>query len=394
MFWTHPVDGRVQTLRTLTDGKFGELPWIDPEGNRSIEISFDMLENHEEDVWYRVVHCDRNWEASDISEMDYAEGFMPVRVNDRRPSWNTYVNYWHYSVTFPNDDIRLLLSGNYAVIFHAEDDPDTPLAVATFSVTEQNAVVSGEVSPNTDIDYLAFHQQLTLALTWSEQQLLWLDATGEVTLAVTQNRQARTRRLITAPSRIEPGRAWYEHLRPLIFEAGNNWRRFEFVDKRYVTIGVEAVGYHPPYYYAKLVADEPKVTQHYLYDQDQDGRFLIAARNTDDADVEADYFYAQWTLNMPQTLNPVYLTGDFLYDNLSADTQLQWDAAEGVYHYERLLKQGAYNYQYVTSPDGVHLTYAQTEGNHYEAENEYEVYVYYRPTGGRYDRLLAVATFK
>lgn len=394
MFWTHPIDGRVQTLRTVTDNDFLQLPWIDQEGNRRIEISFDMLENEEEDIRYRVVHCDRNWEATDISELDYADGFMPVTVNDRRPSWNTFVNYWHYSVTFPNDDIRLLLSGNYAVIFHTEDDPDTLLAVATFSVTEQSAFVNGTVSPNTDIDYLAFHQQLTLNLSWSREQLPWLDPGSEVTLAVTQNRQARTRRLITAPSRMDASHAWYEHLRPLIFEAGNNWRRFEFTDKKYVTIGVESVGYHAPYYYARLITDEARAAGHYIYDRDQEGRFLIAARGTDDADVEADYFYAQWTLDIPQTLTPVYLTGDFLYGNLSDDTRMRWDADEGVYHCEKLLKQGAYNYQYVTSPDGAHLTFAQIEGNYYEAQNEYEVYVYYRPTGGRYDRLLSVATFK
>lgn len=378
----------------MADGDFRQLPWTDLEGNRQIEISFDMLEPNEEDVRYRVVHCDRNWEADDLSELDYADGFMPARVEHRYPSWNTRTNYWHYSVTFPNDDIRLLLSGNYAVVFHTEDDPEKPLAVATFSVTEQNAVVSGEVSPNTDIGYLAFHQQLTLALSWSQQHLPWIDPTNEVTLAVTQNRQAHTRRLITAPSRIEPSRAWYEHLRPLIFEAGNNWRRFEFVDEHYVTIGVEALSYHPPYYYVLLNRDESKAQAHYTYDQDQEGRFLIAARGADNADLEAEYFWAQWTLDIPQTLTPIYLTGDFLYGNLSSDTQMEWDPEQGVYHYEHLLKQGAYNYQYVTSPDGIHLTTSQIEGNHYEAENEYEVYVYYRPTGGRYDRLLSVALFQ
>ena len=33
------------------------------------------------------------------------------------------------------------------------------------------------------------------------------------------------------------------------------------------------------------------------------------------------------------------------------------------------------------------------EGNHYQAENEYTLLVYYTPIGGRYDRLVGMKTF-
>lgn len=70
--------------------------------------------------------------------------------------------------------------------------------------------------------------------------------------------------------------------------------------------------------------------------------------------------------------------------------------------YEKLipLKQGAYNYQYLTLPKGavtpegfstVPASTATVEGNHYETVNEYLVLVYYRAPGDRHDRLLGAS---
>ncbi|MFR5942933.1 MAG: hypothetical protein ACLUIE_13980 [Parabacteroides merdae] len=58
-------------------------------------------------------------------------------------------------------------------------------------------------------------------------------------------------------------------------------------------------------------------------------------------------------------------------------------------------KQGSYNYQYLFAPDG--STVGETgpiEGNYYQTQNEYTIYVYYRPMGARYDRLIGVTTVR
>ena len=59
------------------------------------------------------------------------------------------------------------------------------------------------------------------------------------------------------------------------------------------------------------------------------------------------------------------------------------------------MKQGNYNYQYLFVPEG--QTVGQTapiEGDFFETENKYSVYVYYRPMGARYDRLIGVSTIR
>ncbi|MDE6165655.1 MAG: DUF5103 domain-containing protein, partial [Muribaculaceae bacterium] len=48
-----------------------------------------------------------------------------------------------------------------------------------------------------------------------------------------------------------------------------------------------------------------------------------------------------------------------------------------------LLKQGMYNFQYVTTSGANPI-----EGDHYETGNEYLCLLYYCPPGARYDRLI------
>ena len=63
-----------------------------------------------------------------------------------------------------------------------------------------------------------------------------------------------------------------------------------------------------------------------------------------------------------------------------------------MYETALLLKQGAYNYQYLTMPRGSTKAESTTiEGDKYETRNEYLVKVYNRDPMTRYDRLIAVA---
>lgn len=395
-YYTHPLNDSIRTLQVIVDDDFTRLPVVDLKGNSRLSIAFDFLATEVPHLCYRVVHCSQDWEESSMSELDYLEGFQPVRVDRVTPSFNTFTSYYHYQVDFPNENVRLKLSGNYAVLFHMEDDPDDIVAIATFGVSEQMAFVTGEVSGVTDVDYRSQHQQLNLELTWSSKQMPHLDPSRDVRIVVYQNNRRDTRRDLRAPSRMDREKAVYEHQRDLIFEGGNVYRRFEFIDERYASLGVDKVRYKAPFYHVMLMPDAAKVTKAYFYDKDQHGRYVIHALRVDDVATQGEYFYAHFSLEAP--LKPqgqeIYLTGDFTYGNFDDEYQMQYDAATGLYHQEVLLKQGAYNYQYVVGnpmDEKRCMSTSMVEGNHYESKNEYEIYVYYRPFGARYDRLLGTA---
>ena len=385
VYKTSPQVSEIKSLQTLVDGDVMGLPVIDSEFGHTIEISFDYLSDQQPWLSYSLVHCDSEWRADGLNDAEYADGFFPVRITDVEPSFNTLIPYYHHSLHFPNDDVSLKASGNYAVLIHPDDDLDKVVAVATFSVSEKQVFVSGHADANTDIDFLQSHQQLSLVLSWNQNIMPFVNPATDIHLVVRQNRRDDTRRLISMPTRMNAGRADYEHIGDLIFEAGNNYRRFEFTDVRYAVLGVSRVIYEAPYYMAMLYTDHPRTSGSYLYDQDQSGRFVIHALHTDNESTEAEYFKACFMLKAPASLDSsgIYLQGDFTYGDYSDEFRLEYDAQNDVYFKEVLLKQGAYNYQYVVDHKASII-----EGNYYETSNEYDVYVYYRPNGARYDRLL------
>lgn len=401
-YYTHPVGDDVKTLRVVADGDFAKLPVIDNTQNSGLEISFDILSDEQVYVQYYLVHCDADWQQDDLSELDYVDGFMPVRMEGVQPSFNTLVNYWHYSLSFPNQELPLLISGNYAVVFHVEDEPEDVLAVACFSVTERLAFLGGEVTAKTDIDYMAQHQQLTLQCSWSQARMPYLDAGNDLHLVVTQNRRPDTRRDVLHPTRIEGGKVWYEHQQDLIFEAGNTFRRFEFIDRHYATFGVERLRYAAPYYEVELVEQRSRQGGVYLFDHDQHGRFVTHAVGVDDVNTEGEYFWANFTLAgamPPRKGRDIYLTGDFTYGQLLPQFRMEYDTERGCFTGRVRLKQGHYNYQFVVGEEWIPgdtdegyapASLAPVEGNYYETQNEYDLYMYYRAPGDRYDRLLGV----
>ncbi|MCH5327114.1 MAG: DUF5103 domain-containing protein, partial [Duncaniella sp.] len=63
------------------------------------------------------------------------------------------------------------------------------------------------------------------------------------------------------------------------------------------------------------------------------------------------------------------------------------------YELSLLLKQGAYNYQYLyVAPGSERGESGPVEGNYFQTVNEYTVKVYHRPRGGRYDRLVGIGS--
>ena len=97
-------------------------------------------------------------------------------------------------------------------------------------------------------------------------------------------------------------------------------------------------------------------------------------------------------LEMPEIAGAdVFLDGDFVQRRFDPVSRMVYNRATGRYENSMMLKQGAYNYQYLTVPSGsLQGETAPVEGDFYQTVNEYTVRVYYRPRGGRFDRLIGV----
>ena len=88
--------------------------------------------------------------------------------------------------------------------------------------------------------------------------------------------------------------------------------------------------------------------------------------------------------------------GRFTGGGLSDSTRMVFNPDNGRYERRFVLKMGVYSYFYVTldktDPDA-RPSFAYTEGNHVETENDYMILVYYRAPGARADELVGIAKF-
>lgn len=394
-------DEACRTLTVETDGQKLAPPVIGLLTNDRLTIGFDMLSEERDYLRYSIYHCDADWHLSDVTDTEVFDGFNYADVTDYAFSRGTSVHYVHYTITLPNEEFQFKLSGNYLLRVYQENDPDELILQVRFMVSEGAVTIGGEVTSRTDEDYNDRHQQLNLSVNLNGYPVR--DIFNDIKLVVSQNNRVDNPVMVTHPSRVAGQTAIYEHLRPLIFPAGNEYRRMETVQITYPGMGVEDIDYHAPYYHHVLSTAGPRHSRPYSFDSTQQGRFLVREYNSTQPDTEADYTVVHFTLRMLPLLDAdVYVDGDLTYRHFDDTSRMKYDEETGVYHTAMLLKQGAYNYQYLALPhtttasgkpvfanmvQGVART-ADVEGDFHQTVNEYQVAVYYRAPGERYDRLL------
>lgn len=360
------------------------------EPGDKIVISFDELSEDRRYMRYSLIHCDARWQPEGLVDSEFLDGFNEGTVNDYAFSEATLAHYVHYTITIPNDQMRIMQSGNYLLRVYDESDPDVTLLQARFGVSDFSADASISVSSRTDIDSNDAHQQVALSV--DTKHIAVNDPFNGIKVVVSQNGRVDNEVVLTTPQRVNGDKLIYEHLRPLIFDAGNEYRRFETVSTSYPGIGIEDISYGNPYYNMTLAVDYPRNHSLYRYDSTQHGRFLVREVSADDSDTQADYVMVHFTLKMPELPGKeLFLDGDFVNRRFDPASRMVYNRATGQYENSMLLKQGAYNYQYLAVPFGeTEGSTSEVEGNFYQTGNEYVVKIYHRPKGERFDKLIGI----
>ena len=376
----------IKTLQVKPGGTWGEAPILLMGGGNFIEITFDDLQHDFVRYYYRITHCNADWSQSDLYEGDYMTGMnCGEYIGEYTQSVAPEVLYNHYRLTLPNEHSSLLVSGNYRVDILEEGDEE-PVACACFSIVEGKVSIDADVTANTDIDSYNSHQQLEFSINY--QNFAVGNPESEFKPVVMQNHRWDSHVMGLMPTYMRNNSLIYDHNRKLIFPAGNEYRRFEILDRYTPTMRVDHMEQVGDYYHATLFQDERRVN--YKYDQDQDGRYYIRNGNNEENESESDYFFTHFQLVTPKIPGgELYLSGDLTGNRFEEENRMEYNLLSHSYELVLPLKQGSYNYMYLFVRDGDTVgSAAETEGNLHQTENEYYIYVYHRGFGERYDRLV------
>ncbi|MEP2347771.1 MAG: DUF5103 domain-containing protein, partial [Algoriphagus sp.] len=173
------------------------------------------------------------------------------------------------------------------------------------------------------------------------------------------------------------------------FDAGNEFR---FVDLRFIRangVNVANMRVETDVIFAEGNINAPRPETVYSQYLDLNGQYLIETmdRPGGNPEIESEYMLMTFRLAMEQTSNPIFLLGSLTNWGKDPEAKLEWDPKMGVYTTSILVKQGWYDYQYAYSTNG-EFDPEPFEGSYFETENEYEVLVYFRNLGSRYDQLV------
>ncbi len=382
------LEPTIRTIQLYREGWQLSYPVVRLKEDVPLVLEFDDLSGGDATLLYKVLHCNADWTLSDLSEMEYLEGYPQNEVPGGVPSFNTYTSYLHHTLVIPNENSQLTVSGNYLLVVYRDWDPEDVVFTRRFMVTEGLVNIEAKAAIPVlqkfqgcchEVDFTVRHPGYSID-----------DPFSETTAMVFQNGQWDMAVGPLHPSMVNPGELVYDYMEENIFPGGNEYRFFDTKNTHTPTYYVQRIDFINSCFHFELKPDEPNLPYVYLFKEDINGKFHIQSEGGQDPGVDADYVFVHFRLNMPVPLDgSVYLTGALTNWQFNDQNRMEYREEEGAYVKSLLLKQGVYNYRYLFLPAlSEQFDVAEIEGSFYETEDEYLVLFYHRPPGTRYDRLL------
>ncbi len=358
-----------------------------------LELSFDDLDFDKKNYSLSFEHCTANWEPSNLMPSEFINGFFEANILNFSFSTNTIQKYTHYSITFPQANINFTKSGNYIVYVYQDNDKEKLVLTKRFMIYENKVTVLSTLNQAIGNDEQYEKQHIDFSLVNSGYEIT--NPFTDLKIVMTQNNRWDNAINDIKPTFVEPTKLTYSLDDKSTFNGGNEFRFFDTRSLRTYTERVNLI-YRDSVskYHIELKTDELKTFKNYSFYNDINGSYLIKNKDmVGNPDIEADYAWVHFFFpyDNAQSEGNFYVLGKLTEWKTNHTNRLNYNYKKLGYEGKLYLKQGYYNYSYVFLSDhkkGGDQTL--TEGNHWETENDYSIYVYHRQRGTYYDQLIAV----
>jgi hypothetical protein len=358
----------------------------------SLSLHFDDLGPEVRPFRFTVIHCESDWSTTpDLPVSDYIAGFQDEKIDRFEYSYNTTTPYIHFTATLPTPDMQLKLSGNYLLVVY-DEDPEKVVFTRRFMVMESSPVsVGGKVIQSTRMEDRQTRQQIDFVLDLNGFTIM--DIGRELKVVVQQNGRWDNALRLGKPRFARGDELDYRYDEQIAFNGGNLFRSFDTKSLLYQSERISRITYDTVYN-VFLLADLPRAFKQMTTGNDLNGRFYIKnEEQAENSHIEADYAWIHFFVPWPSMMSAgkPYLMGELTSWNMDGKSQLNYNFNLKGYEAALFLKQGWYDYIYVVKENGKTTgEESYIEGSHWEAPNEYTIYVYYQQAGSGFDRLIAV----
>ncbi|MDD4829639.1 MAG: DUF5103 domain-containing protein [Bacteroidales bacterium] len=379
----------VKTVKFEIEGVDFSLPILRLGSEDKIILKFDELVEENKQYSYSIIHCNSDWTKSELQPQEYIEGFEHGIIENHLNSVNTIQRFVHYWQEFPSSMMKFLVSGNYILKVFQDDNPDNVIMVRRFMVYEQGANIRANAMMARSPDVQRLKQEVDVFIS-PASNMSFADPNRFVKVNVQQNgRRDNVSELKLR--QYKSNELEYSFNNSNIFEAGNEFRNFDFTSIRIRSQNVSNFDYIDGNNIVKLRPVVNRSNLPYTTIGDLNGYYYIRNERADNNDLESDYAWVNFYLNVPINLEgSYYIWGELSDWYNNPQNKMEYDRSLNCYTLSLYLKQGFYNYMIMHKPNSSKLDYeiGKMEGNFSQTNNTYHIFVYYRKPGDYHDSLI------
>lgn len=383
----------IKSIKLFQQNNQQSLPIINLNSSDLLELHFDDIDGHIKNYFYTFQLCNADWSEANMNPFDYIKGFTQNRIIQARPSSNTLTKYVHYQVTLPEKNCLPTKSGNYLLKVFLNGDMEDVMFTKMMYVLNSQAAIGMQILQPFDNNIYRTHQKIQLVVNTNQLNLYNPQQQLKVTLI--QNQRWDNAVYNLQPSFIRENVFEYNAEQDCVFEAGKEYRWLDLRSFRFESdrIARKDETNNPIEVYLK--PDATRVDQRYLYFRDLNGWYDITTTDLVNNWWQTGYANVHF-IYTPKNSKPfigedIYIIGELTNNVLDENNKMIFNEAKGIYEKTLLLKQGYYSYNYVTKSNkqkNAKANFDVTEGNYWETENLYSVFVYYKSFSGRHDELV------
>ncbi len=378
-------ESEIKTVRMYPEGSSIQsslAPAVTELGQTTkLLLEFDDLRNDADYYFVQFIHCNVDWTPSDLRANMYLNSFNEFEIEDFEFSSESKTNYVHYKYRLP----KFQSTGNYIAVVYRDRNKEDIILSKRFRVYQNEVGVGGNVLRSSAMGDRLTHQRIEVTMSYGN--LNSIDPRQDFKVVVRQN-QRPDMQLMLNPTFIDENSKVirYQNLgSENDFLGGNEFRYFDLSTVNFKGRNVMDAGFAANKPFAQLGLDEMR-KDGYFQNLDLNGQYYIRDLEGGGAfAITSEYVSTTFGLKAEKRLTDIYLLGAFNNWKRDAQSKLKWNAQNEVYETNILLKQGWYDYSYwsadPTAPN-------EFEQSFFETENLYEVFVYFKPIGGRGDILV------
>jgi hypothetical protein len=236
------------------------------------------------------------------------------------------------------------------------------------------------------------HQKIQLVL---DVKKIPFFQTDQIKATIIQNYRYNDALTLAVPTFIRGNLLEYNSEDQFIFPAGKEARWLDIQNLRLRSDRITDINSKADRAIISVKPDLSRASTAYYTFNDLNGNFIISNTESLQSENQNDYATVNFTYfpkdKIPFIGMKLYLAGALTNNILNKEAEMIFDPALGYYKKSLLLKQGYYSYNYVLREQNSFNPlndFTETEGNHWETENNYSIMVYYRPPGARHDHII------